>query len=227
MKAITLLALLIWPLLVPAQEVATNSSESDKEAYKAPETWLEEVKNDFERYRTATLEDRGEDAIQCLDGRVFDYYQVMLEHARKSDSATVASLPLADQLLVLAIRHRATPEQVMAFTDSTCLIFALDEGMIDKEGAANIQIDDVDIDGDFAQATVSSMGEQVPLKFHFYKSDGIWKFDLTQLFPLANEILAGIVTDSGMAPGELVTLLIGMAAGEPVDETSIWQPVEQ
>ncbi|MEM8585044.1 MAG: hypothetical protein AAGF87_12275 [Bacteroidota bacterium] len=217
MKPFSFIALLICPLIAVSQPAEVQKNNKDG---------AEEVRADFNRYRTATFEDRGADAIKYLDERVFDYYELMLGHARRSDSATVAGLELADQLVVLAIRHRATPEQVMGFTDSTCLIFALDEGMIDKEGAANIQIDDVRIDGDFAEATVSSRGEQLPVQFHFYRTDGVWKFDLTQLFPLANEVMTAIVEDSGMEAGELMIMLIGMASGKTVDESSIWMPIE-
>lgn len=98
--------------------------------------------------------------------------------------------------------------------------------MIDKEGAANIQIDDVLIDGDFAETTVSSRGERLPVKFHFYRTDGVWKFDLTQLFPLANEVMASIVEESGMEVDELMSLLIGIASGKAVDDSAIWMPIE-
>ncbi|MEM6397921.1 MAG: hypothetical protein AAF741_16345 [Bacteroidota bacterium] len=184
-----------------------------------------EVKKDFEAYRLASLEDRGDEAVGYLDARVLDYYDAMLMHARYSDSAKVADLLLIDQAVVLGIRHRATAEQIKSFTDTTCLVFALDEGMIDKEGVARIQIDAIEIEGDFARATVSSQGEVAPVKFHFYRDGGIWKFDMTQIFPTANLVFNQIQTDSGMEAGEFMIFLLEIASGTPIDEETIWQPI--
>lgn len=208
MKLIYSLVLLIVPLVGMSQAAE-----------------VQKVKNDFEAYRSASLKEQGEKAIEYLDGRVFAYYDSMLMHVRHSDSTTVAELPITDQILVLAIRHRATQEQIQAFTDSTCIVFALNEGMIDKDGVARLDLGEIEITDDFAQASVSSQGEVAPIKFHFYKSDGIWKFDLTQLFPMANLVFEQIFKESGMETNELLFLLLEIASGNKIDEKTIWQPV--
>ncbi|MEM7572529.1 MAG: hypothetical protein AAF433_06495 [Bacteroidota bacterium] len=185
---------------------------------------VDQVQAAFQGYRAAILNDRGEEAVEYLDRRNFTYYDAILDHIRVSDSTTVAELRFIERFMVLRMRQVNTQEEITRFTDSTFIVYAINEGMIGKDGVSNLQLGEIEITDDFAAAAVIFRGEKTPLKFHFYREAGEWGLDLTHTMTIGQVAIRQAITDSGMVEREFLYLLLEVLSGKAVDETVIWRP---
>jgi hypothetical protein len=183
------------------------------------------VKNSFNSYRSAILNDKGEEAADQVDSRTISYYSEILEKTKSADSTTVNSFNIMDKLMVFSIRHRATKEEILSFDGRGLFIYAIKEGMVGKNSVANNNIGEVIVDGNFAKGQFISNGKKAPFYFHFYKENKKWKVDLTSIFPVATLAFKKMVDDSGQNENEYLFMLLEMITGEkPGNE--IWLPIK-
>ncbi|NUN99941.1 MAG: hypothetical protein HUU01_04925 [Saprospiraceae bacterium] len=183
------------------------------------------VRKTFDHYKTSILNDKGEEAAQCVDSRTIQYYNDLLTHVKTADSATVEKMSILDKFMVLTIRHRATQDEILSFDGKGLLVYAIQKGMVGKNSVSNNTIGDITIDGDFAKGQLIANGQKMPAFFHFYKETGIWKLDLTALFPLATIAFKGMAADSEQPENDFLLLLLEMVSGsKPGSE--IWKPTK-
>lgn len=183
------------------------------------------VRKTFDHYKTSILNDKGEEAAQCVDSRTIQYYNDLLTHVKTADSATVEKMSILDKFMVLTIRHRATQDEILSFDGKGLLVYAIQKGMVGKNSVSNNTIGDITIDGDFAKGQLIANGQKMPAFFHFYKETGIWKLDLTALFPLATIAFKGMAADSEQSENDFLLLLLEMVSGsKPGSE--IWKPTK-
>ncbi len=183
------------------------------------------VKESFEKYRSAILNDRGEEAVNYVDSRTISYYADILDLVKTGDSSIVEVRSVLDKLMVFMIRHRVSKEDILSFDGRSLLIYAIESGMVGKNSVANSSLGEVTIEGDFAKGQFVANGEKAPVFFHFYKEEGQWKIDLTSLFPMSVIALDQIVQDSGENENDfLFSLLKKVTGNTPGDE--IWQPID-
>lgn len=182
------------------------------------------VKKSFENYRSAILNDRGEEAVSYVDSRTIKYYNDVLHLVKTADSSKIETLSILDKLMVLSIRHRTAKNDILSFDGKTLLIYAIKSGMVGKNSVMNISIGEVTIDGDFAKGQFVVNGQKSPIPFNFYKEEGQWKIDLTCLFPATTTGFKNMVNGSGQNENVyLFTLLEMMTGKKPGAE--IWEPV--
>jgi hypothetical protein len=179
------------------------------------------VRTSFENYRSAILNDKGEEAFNCIDSRTVKYYSDMLELVKNADSTEVSNLSLMDKMMVLTIRYRVPKEEVLTLDGKGLFIYAVESGMVGKNSVANNSIGEITIDKEFAKGQFISNGKKSPLYFHFYKEDEQWKVDLTSIFPMTNIVFKQLAEKSGLSENEYVFTLIEMITGtKPGNE--IW-----
>lgn len=182
------------------------------------------VRESFNGYKSAILNDKGEEAVKYVDKRSIDYYADMLEKTKNADSAVVNSLNIMDKLMVLSIRHRASKEDILSFDGAGLLAYAINEGMVGKSSVVNNSIGNVTIDGDFATGQILVKGNQVPYSYHFYKYDDFWKVDLLSISHVSKTAFKQLQENSGMKENEYIFLLLEMVTGvKPGNE--IWRTV--
>jgi hypothetical protein len=115
-------------------------------------------------------------------------------------------------------------EDILSFTGEQLLVYAIKKGMVGKSSVMNISIGDVEIDSAFAKGQLVSSGRKAPFFFHFYRENGIWKIDLTSLFPVSGMAFKQMVEDSGQEENEyLLFLLETISNQEP--SPNIWKPI--
>ncbi len=190
---------------------------------RAQDHETEAVRAAFENYKSAILNDRGEEAVNYIDSRTVKYYSDILEQVKQADSLTLESLSLLDKMMVLSIRHRSTKEQIDSFDGKGVLVYAIREGMVGKNSVANNGIGDITVDGSFAKGQLNTNGQKAPFYFHFYKEDGAWKIDLTSLFPVSNMAFKKMVNESGQTENGFLLLLLEMISGKKPGK-EIWEP---
>ncbi|KIC93530.1 hypothetical protein [Flavihumibacter solisilvae] len=183
------------------------------------------VKKAFDNYKSAILNDKGEDAVTYVDSRTLKYYDHILEAAKHVDSSKLNSLPLIDKITILTFRHRASKEEITSMDGKGLFIYAIKNGMVGKNSVANNTIGEVTIDKDFAKGQLVVRGNAVPMYFHFYKEQANWKLDLTSLFPIANMTFKKMIEDSGEEENEFLLNLLEMMTGtKPGPE--IWEAMK-
>ena len=181
------------------------------------------VKKAFDRYKSAILNDRGDEAATLVDSRTIRYYTDILESVRNADSVTVESLSILDKLMVLVIRHKASKEEIRSFTGTSLLSYAVQNGMVGKSSVIDNTVGNVSVDRNFAKAEFISKGEKTDLFMQFYKESGQWKIDLTALFPASTFAFRKFADESGQSEDDfLFSILEMLTSRKPGRE--VWQP---
>jgi hypothetical protein len=182
------------------------------------------VKEAFDNYKSAILNDKGDEAVKYVDSRTIKYYQQIVDLVKNADSAEVVSLPLIDKLMVFSIRHRTSKEEILSFDGKGLLVYAIKSGMVGKNSVANNSIGEVSVDNNFAKGQFIANGQKAPFYFHFYKEDSKWKIDLTSIFSVSNMAVKKMIEESEQDENEFFFSLLENLTGEyPGKE--IWKKV--
>lgn len=182
------------------------------------------VKKSFDKYKSAILNDKGEEAVKFVDSRTIKYYSDILELVKNADSAKVETISILDKLIVFSIRHRTAKEDVLNFDGESLLVYAINSGMVGKNSVANNSIGEVKIEGNYAKGQFISNGQKAPFYFDFYKEDKQWKIDLTSLFPISTKAFKKMADDSGQNQNDYLFSLLEMITGNKPD-IEIWKPI--
>ena len=182
------------------------------------------VKKSFDNYKSAILNDKGEEAVKFVDSRTIKYYSDILELVKTADSAKVETISILDKLMVFSIRHRTAKEDVLNFDGESLLVYAINSGMVGKNSVANNSIGEVKIEGNYAKGQFISNGQKAPFYFDFYKEDKQWKIDLTSLFPISTKAFKKMADDSGQNQNDYLFSLLEMITGNKPD-IEIWKPI--
>lgn len=178
----------------------------------------------FSKYRKALSRQNGKKAVKFVSEKTIAYYAQMLTHARSSDSSEVANLPVLDKLMVLSFRNRVSRAKLLSMSAKEAVIYAVDKGMIGKEGLSALELGDISVKKKQAKAQVLLNHQPAPLEFVFYKEKHCWKIDLTAFFPMAEVAVLQTAKELEMSQNELVEFLLKMV--EPFKlNPKLWQPV--
>ena len=183
------------------------------------------VQQSFDNYKTAILNDKGNEAVKYVDSRTIAYYEQMLELVKTADSSKIETLSILDKLMVFSIRHRTPKETILGFDGKSLLVYAIESGMVGKNSVANNSIGDVIVEGNFAKGQFIANGQKAPFYFHFYKEEGQWKIDLTSLFPVTTMAFKKMADDSGENQNEYLFSLLEILTGKKPGQ-EIWQPIK-
>jgi hypothetical protein len=183
------------------------------------------VREAFDNYKSAILNDKGEEAVKYVDSRTIKYYSDILELVKNADSSQVNSLSLLDKLMVFSIRHRTPKEDILSFDGKGLLIYAIKSGMVGKNSVGNNSIGEVTIDNNFAKGQFIANGQKAPFYFHFYKEGDQWKIDLTSIFSVSTMAFKKMVEDSGQNENEYLFSLLEMLTGKKPGQ-EIWDKVK-
>jgi hypothetical protein len=179
----------------------------------------------FEKYKSAILNDKGEEAASYVDSRTIQYYSDILNLVKTADSSKVDSLTILDKLMVLAIRHRTSKADLLSFDGRKLLIYAINSGMVGKNSIADNTLGEVVIDKAFARAQIRNKGKTSPIYFHFYKEENNWKLDLTSIFSTSSVAFTKMISESGQSENAYLLYLLEIVSGKkPTKE--IWEKVE-
>ncbi len=185
----------------------------------------EQVRMSFGKYKKAILNDRDEDAIKYVDSKTIDYYSDILEKTKHADSAEVNTLGILDKLMIFSIRHRTSREDILSFDGEGLFKYAIRKGMVGKSSVAKNEIGDVKIEGSSAKGQLIVNGQASPVYFDFFCEDGIWKINLTSIFPLSEVAFKKMQVESGMDENEFLFNVLEIVSGKKPGY-EIWNKIE-
>lgn len=177
-------------------------------------------------YRSAILNDRGEDAVQYLDSRTVAYYDYILAQTITADSSKLATFSTMDKLMVLMIRHRVDTTTIFSLDGKELIVLAIQLGMIGKNSVINNSVSEVKIDQDFARGQLAVKGKPQPVYFHFYREENQWKIDLTSIFPMGETAFNSIIVESKLSHDEFIFDMLTRLSGIKPDGR-IWLPLKK
>jgi hypothetical protein len=180
----------------------------------------------FDNYKSAILNDKGEEAVKFVDSRTIAYYNKMIDLIKNGDSTTVNALSVLDKITVFSIRERGTKAEIMPLDGRGLLVFSIKKGMVAKSSMVNNTIGDVTVDKNYAKGALVVKGNATPYNMDFYKEQGQWKADITSLFSIAAPAFKGMIESSGMAENAFIfSILERMTGKKPGPEA--WQKVNR
>ena len=183
------------------------------------------VKTCFMNYRSAILNDKGDDAVQYLDSRTVAYYDYILAQTITADSSKLATFSTMDKLMVLMIRHRIDTTTIFSLDGKELIVLAIQMGMIGKNSVINNSVAEVKIDQNFARGQLAVNGKPQSVYFHFYREEKQWKIDLTSIFPLGETAFNNVIAESKLSNDDFIFDLLTRLTGIKPDG-KIWLPLK-
>jgi hypothetical protein len=181
----------------------------------------EGVSNCFNGYKTAVLSQNGAEAIKFVDAQTLNYYAQMLDYSISISSSELQKKSFLDKLMILTLRHRATPEELHSFNGETLFIWAVENGMVGKESVQNASIGKIEIEDQSAKGQFVNNGQSTPFYYKFVKTGESWKIDLTSMFDISEKALLQMVKQQGMEQQEFIYYMLELLTGKEVDP-NIW-----
>lgn len=183
------------------------------------------VKASFEAYREAILEDDGARAAKFVSHHTIDYYDEIVVQALTADSMALDTMSLIDKMTILIIRGKMSAELLKTAGPGDGFIFSINEGLVGKEEARRNDLGKVFYDSTFARAPMIVDGQQTPLPMHFHLEEGVWKLDLTSLFPISEPVFTKMIEESGMPENEFLQLVVTITLEGEEEANPIWHPI--
>lgn len=180
------------------------------------------IRQTFQTYKTSILTDNGNKAHSVIDKRTIDHYKQILGFTISADSSALETLPLMDKFFVLAIRHTVPPDSILKMTGDGLFIYAINKGMIGKDNASKLNIDNISVEQNFAVAEFTSDGKNTGIKIHFYKDVDAWKFDLSSFFKVGNIAFKNLLKD---CPSENECIIEILETTYGKNGRDIWKPI--
>lgn len=174
----------------------------------------EQVRNTFEEYKKALLESKGEEALQYVDRRTFQYYDRMLGLAKTASPDRVDALPITDKMLVLSIRNLTTLDQIRSFDGEALFAYAIKIGLVGTKSLENASIGEVTINRNLAKGEVKTNGKKSPIAFNFYRDRGFWKIDVASIIPATNEALKKMLQENGQDENQFILTTLEQSTGK-------------
>lgn len=191
---------------------------------EAPSQEVTFVRDCFDGYKQAILDQNGDAAVAFVDLNTLGYYEKMRKLALDGSSADVRKLSTIDKIMVLMLRQLVPVRELSAMTAESLFVYAVDKGWVGKESVINNALGDIEVSGSSATGVHISEGRPSPFKWNFQNENGKWKIDITSVMPIANEAFSAVVQQSGLSEDDfLFRVLESISEKEVSDE--IWEPL--
>ncbi len=216
-------------LLSACQNPAQNTEQPEPEVIQAEEksTTQELVRQSFDDYKSAIMNDQGELAIKYLDENTIGYYDRISKLTRVANREEILQLPFMDKIIILSIRMKATPEEIKSFNGERLLVFAIKNGMVGKDSVANNSIGDVVIEDNAVKGEILVKEKKTKIFMSFNQDEvGNWKIDLTSLFEVSSATFEKILAESSEDEETIILSMLEVTFGEK-PKSSIWDSLEK
>ena len=183
----------------------------------------EAVRETFERYRRALVEEDGDAAAGLVSTNTLEAYQRFRDLALTGSAAAVNEVSMVERMQVLLLRHRIEADALESMSGRDAFTHAVDQAWVGSGGIDRLQVHRVSVRGDQATANVGMGRAPSPDLFHFRKEDGAWRFDLMPSLSSAEGALEQMAAARGVEENEFLLGMIGAMSGEPATE-ALFEP---
>jgi hypothetical protein len=183
---------------------------------------INSIKSIFSNYQQLVENKKGSEAVSFVDSKTLDYYGKIASLAIYGDSAKIQSLEYLEKVNVLSIRHKFQKDKIVQIAGRGELFITLvNEGSL---AGPRMEITDVIVNGNSAQATITIDEEKQPYYFLFNKEGGQWKIDATSDLPTLSEFYKTMYPDKE-AENKIIFFGLKLLTGKPA-ESNIWNPIK-
>lgn len=211
-------------VVVTSLLVLSSCGESTPET--PPKTDAELIRETFAAYRQAVLARDAHKVVELVDRNTIGYYDRILSYAMEADSSKVRAFELFDQLIVLGIRQSVPAEKITGMDARALFVYTIEQGMIGEGNLQDLNVGEVEALSDSsARAQVTVHGQPQPLFFYFNRENGIWKIDLTSMFPEARIVVIKQMERTGLSQDEYINETIELQTGQK-PRSDLWHPID-
>jgi len=185
---------------------------------------LDAVHKGFASYKSALLAKDGSAAAAAVSANSLAFYDRMRTLALAGTKAEVQALDGIEQVLVLNLRVRAPRALLRSGSAEALIAHAVDEGMISPGMVARTELNEIELRGAEAEATLLLDGHPIAGGgFLFHRERDLWKFDLEHASLLARGTLRQLAEQRGVTQDALILELLSRSSGRPVGP-EVWEP---
>lgn len=193
---------------------------------KRPDENLDQqvVRENFNAYKYALLNDLGSDASDLVSARTIHYYEQLLALALTGDEKALKNLPGFDRMVVLSMRHNIPAEELVAITAKELFAFGVQDEWITKQNIAPYELGDIGVFGNYATANIRRGENNTERYLEFRKENGVWRLNLTPLIDESKQQFALKLSQLQGDENQAIVDLIESMSGNKVSKT-IWNPI--
>jgi hypothetical protein len=190
----------------------------------------EAVRAAFARWRAVTAARDGAAAAELVTERSRAYLSQLQDMALAAPRSTIETLPPADLLMVLRLRHEFTADELRPLSGGELIRISVEEAWSSPKVLAPLTVGAVDLAGEIASLWVERAGEPVPIRLLFRREQGAWKLDLVALARGSDAALAETLVfraaRARVPMEEVLRWAIEDTSGHLVDK-DLWAPLER
>ena len=174
----------------------------------------QEIRENFDSYRNALLAGDGTAAFGALSGSSVDFYVEMRDLALTAPRKELEKRSLIDRLHSLTLRYVLAPQRLEGMTPTEIVAYAVDAGLIGQGTLQLQELEEITVDGDVAEATVTSDGNQSEFTYEFVRDEDGWKINLLVILDAANERFVDLVAKEGITETAFIFDTIEVITGQ-------------
>jgi hypothetical protein len=182
------------------------------------------VRAAFETYTGAAKAKDGATAISALASPVFGYFDNARKLALTATEQQLAAEKLSTRIMVYGLRGRSDPATLRTGSPQDVVKGAVDLGLVSQQSIANIELGEIEVSGDTAEAEVRDRGKKAPFVFRFVRENGTWKFDMMPVIDLADGAFTAVAKEKDLTPEQLVDQLLTTMYG-PAKAAEVRKPI--
>lgn len=188
------------------------------------QTAEDSIRQVYADYKASLLQGNGKQAAQQVDKQTTDYYYQMAQLAIYATEKELKDKGILEKIMILGIRHRTTYENLKTMNGYEIFVFAVDEGMVDKNTVVDVDLGKITVSDGFAKAKHMNKGKETPLFMHFYLENGAWKLNLTDIIPILSVAVEQLMEQENIEEEEFLKLMLHGIIGIP-ESVDIWKPL--
>ena len=184
----------------------------------------EQIKEVYENYKNAILDDDAELAVSFIDNNTEEYFNDILFHVINSDSIEISNLPTYDKMTIMIVRHTIEDEIILDLDGKTLFQTLISDEFIDRQSILYTGIGEVTVSGNDAFGNLLVNDEESIFGYDFHRINDVWKIDVSSIFEPTDIVLRDIVNEQNLTDIEYIFQSIEIKSGSYPDST-IWIPV--
>lgn len=186
----------------------------------------DDITNTLNEFKKSIIDTNGESAVNLLSSHSLDYFEVILNNVSNSPKDIVSKLSIVDKMIVLGARQKLTSSEASKLDGKSFFNFAVKAGIVNKGMIKSIEISNIVIDGEKAQADIVTNNIETGVKLDFARENNKWKIDIISIYPATNLLLKNMIEMMGKDEDDFVLGIIEQNTGQKLTE-EIWLPLNR